>query len=209
MPDPVNRLISSWLAALRSASTIDDRHIAHVGGRGIAENRELHDRRDEDDRRRCAGPAAARAPPSTSCRRFASSSLCPLLCQPPRRKRQHEALQTRPSATSCGQNTDSSAPFKTIALSATMKYRAGTTIGDRLNRRRHARNRKHEPRQHHRRQKRRQHGHLKRHLLRLGKGRDHQPEPERTGQIQRQREKQQQPRARSSEGRTAPSTPGR
>ncbi len=65
---------------------------------------------------------------------------------------------------------------------------------DRLNRRRHARNRKHESRKHHRRQKRRQHRELKRHLLRLGERRDHQPQAKGPGQIQRQRQKQEQPR---------------
>ena len=92
----------------------------------------------------------------------------------------------RASAASCGQNADSSAPLRTIALSATMKYRAGTmyviawigagmlAIGNT------------NPDSIIGREKRHEHGDLKGHLLRLCDGRDHQAETERAGEIQRQ-----------------------
>ena len=58
-------------------------------------------------------------------KKIASHVHC--LLQPPRRERQHERRIHGRARRAAVQNADSSAPLSTIARSATMKYRAGTT----------------------------------------------------------------------------------
>ncbi len=118
MPDPLNRLISSWLAAAAIAVDDHDRDVAHVGRGGVAENRELHDRRHEDDAEDARVLAqledllphheenASHTSIDASAALDASVSM---------------TAAKMASAASCVQNVARPAPLSTMARSATMK----------------------------------------------------------------------------------------
>ena len=99
------------------------------------------------------------------------------------------------SAASCCQTTGSPTPLSTMPRSAIEEVARRHDVGDALQERRHARDRKDESRQHQRRQERREQRQLKRHLLGVGDARDQQAEPERADEKQRHVQQEQQPRS--------------
>ena len=197
--EAANRSISRRLVGDRSPSTTTIGTLRDVGGRRIAQQRQLDHRRDDDDPEQLRRAAQLeellpdqRADAATH-RRVSLTAARPSTNDRVDHKRASGAHEVRQVE-----------PFQHDAAQRDQEVARGHDRRDVLQADRHAGDRKDEPGQDQRRQHRDERRRLKRDLLRVGDGRHEQPRAERADQKHGHHERQRRASCRASAGRRTP-----